>query len=100
MMLNPFSLDPQFLDPANGVFYPNNSAIGSIGEPVGVTTDILGNSRDLSPTPGAYEILASINADMGAKSLLLPVQKTCYSSTETVTVTIRNYSSSTRWRHP
>ena len=34
------SLDPQFLDPANGVFYPNNSAIGSIGRSGQHTTHI------------------------------------------------------------
>ena len=94
--LQSVSVDPTFANVATGNFYPNNSAIANIGAAVGVTTDILNAPRSTSsPTPGAYEIIASVNADMGVKSLLVPLQQTCYSNAETVTVTIKNYSAST-----
>ena len=94
--LQSVSVDPTFASVATGNFYPNNNAIANAGAAVGVTTDILNALRSATaPTPGAYEIIASINADMGVKSLLLPLQQTCYSNAETVTVTIKNYSAST-----
>ena len=50
------SVDPQFLDPNSGFYYPNNSAMDNLGTPVGVTTDITGATRSTTtPDIGAYE---------------------------------------------
>jgi hypothetical protein len=89
------SVDPAFANPGAGDFYPNNPLLDNAGVGVGVSEDIVGVVRDpISPVPGAYEILAAVGVDVGAQQLLLPVNKSCYSSSETVTVTIRNYSAS------
>lgn len=90
------AVDPVFADAATANFYPNNSAIASIGAPVGVTTDILGTTRSAgAPTPGAYEVVAAVGTDMGAVTLITPPQQGCYSGPQTITVQIRNYSAST-----
>ncbi len=90
------SVDPVFADASTANFYPNNSAISSIGAPVGVTVDIIGTTRSAgAPTPGAYEVVAAVGTDVGAVTLITPTQEGCYSATETVTVQIRNYSANT-----
>ncbi|MGZ8544234.1 MAG: beta strand repeat-containing protein, partial [Flavisolibacter sp.] len=90
------SVDPVFADAANANFYPNNSAISSIGAAVGVTTDIIGTTRSAgAPTPGAFEVVAAVGTDVGAVTLITPAQQACYSGAETITVQIRNYSANT-----
>jgi hypothetical protein len=53
---NSFSVNPQFVDPTNGDYTPNSGAMDNGGTNVGITTDILGNSRDnTTPDLGAIE---------------------------------------------
>ena len=87
------SVDPVFADAVNGNFYPINSTIASAGANVGVNSDIIGTVRDATPTPGSYETVATVGTDVGAVDLLVPAQQNCYSNAETVTVVIRNFSS-------
>jgi gliding motility-associated-like protein len=53
---NSVSIDPQYFDPANGDFTPQQAVVDNIGEPVGIATDINDAARSLTtPDPGAIE---------------------------------------------
>ncbi len=85
--------DPQFLSVATGNLLPLNGSVATAGGAAGVTTDIVNTPRNAStPTPGAYEVVPPQGIDLGVMRLVSPVQKNCYSATETVSVKIRNYS--------
>ncbi|HEX6914216.1 MAG TPA: right-handed parallel beta-helix repeat-containing protein, partial [Chitinophagaceae bacterium] len=92
------SVDPLYINPAAGNYMPNSSLVNNIGTPVGITTDIQDSARSgTAPDPGAYEfsnLTAGIN--MMAEALLSPVNSAtgCYTGTETVSVRIRNTSTS------
>jgi hypothetical protein len=89
--------DPLFIDPSIGDYRPRSNFIDNKATPItGITTDITGAPRDaVTPDPGAYEF-ATVTAglNMGAEALVTPdvVGSGCYSSTETVTVRVRNSS--------
>jgi metal-sulfur cluster biosynthetic enzyme len=90
------SVDPMFANPSSGDFRPTEPSIMFAGANVGVATDILGVTRVLAnPTPGAYEILPPTGIDLGVKRLISPVAQQCVSTPQTVSVKIRNYSSTT-----
>jgi metal-sulfur cluster biosynthetic enzyme len=90
------SVDPMFANPSSGDFKPTEPSLMFAGANVGVTTDILGVSRILAnPTPGAYEILPPTGIDLGVKRLVSPVAQQCISTLQTVSVKIRNFSSTT-----
>lgn len=53
---NSVDKNPQFVDAATGDFTPNSGAMDNAGTPVGITTDILNNTRDnTTPDIGAIE---------------------------------------------
>jgi len=87
------NVDPLFVNASTGNLYPNNGVIAYAGAPLGVTTDIVNTPRNpTQPTPGAFENLPPQGIDVGITGLVSPIQKDCNTATETVTVTLRNYS--------
>ena len=91
-----YELDPIFTNAGSGDFKPTNSVMDSKGTPVGVLKDIVDSTRSTTtPDIGAYEfntITAGLN--FGAVSMVSPATVTsgCYSSSETVTIQIKNSS--------
>ncbi len=71
-----------------------NTGLDGQGTPIaGITTDIDGDTRNVTtPDLGADEFTPAAGVDMGATALVSPAASGCYTATETVTVTIRNYS--------
>ncbi|MFC5269295.1 T9SS type A sorting domain-containing protein [Adhaeribacter terreus] len=90
--MNSVAVNPLFTNMTVGNFQPTNPSLNNIGQPLAaVTDDITGATRNTTnPDPGAYEFTPSA-LDLGAIALLAPVEKNCYSSTEQVTVAIKNY---------
>jgi parallel beta-helix repeat protein len=77
--------DPMFT--GSGNFTPQNALINGIGANLGITTDILGNSRSASPDPGAYEFtVAGLDADISWIAPVMPVT----AGLKTITVNITN----------
>ncbi|MEO6404478.1 MAG: T9SS type A sorting domain-containing protein [Ferruginibacter sp.] len=99
---NSFSADPLYVNPTAAI--PDlHVSTGTPAEGTGlliasVTDDFDGQSRaSLSPTDigadaGDY---ALVGLDMGAIALVSPAITGCYTATETVTVTIKNFSATT-----
>ncbi len=53
--------DPEFVDESIGNFLPTNFLVNNVGDPVGITTDILNVTRsNTAPDPGAYEFNACV----------------------------------------
>ncbi len=74
------------------VFSPvNNTGVSLTPD---VTDDIDGDVRTATPDIGADEYTPSSGVDMGAIALFAPGVG-CYTTTETVTITIKNYQSTT-----
>jgi hypothetical protein len=98
---NSISVDPTFANPSAlpADYTPTTSLVNNIGISVGVSTDILNITRNITtPDPGAYEfstLTAGVN--MGAEALVTPMVQAsgCYGNAETVTIKIRNNSFST-----
>ena len=103
---NSFSVIPLFNSPTDLHIVSNvlNNK-GAVG--LGITDDIDGDVRcplvgcagsTLKPDIGADEFLgAPITVDLGVDELASPTQKSCYTSTETVTVKIHNYNNTTHY---
>jgi len=92
---NSVSILPPFVSPTNlHIDIALGFTVDNLGTPIaGVTTDIDGDTRNFAvPDIGADEFNVVTGIDFGAKNLVLPVDKTCYSAAETVTIRIRNYS--------
>ena len=93
------SLDPGFVNPGAGNYTPTSSLADNKGMPQGVLKDILDSMRSsITPDIGAYEfstLTAGIN--MSAQGLITPAMAAngCYTNAETVTIRIRNSSTST-----
>jgi trimeric autotransporter adhesin len=70
----------------------SNLTLDNLGTPItGITTDIDNETRNVTtPDMGADEFTPAA-LDMGATILVAPATTGCYTSTETVTVTIKNY---------
>lgn len=85
--------NPTFLSPGTGNYTPTEITIDAIGFPVGVLTDINNSPRSsTNPDPGAYEFTVS-PFDIGVVSMSSPNIGGCYSSSQNVTVLIKNYGS-------
>ena len=93
------SLDPMYINPGSEVFEPTSSLVNNIGTPVGVLTDIRDSARSATlPDAGAYEFsVLTPGLNVGAETLVTPPQGRggCYTNSETVTIRIRNTSTST-----
>jgi len=99
--LNSKNVDPSFSTSTN--LHSSSSILNAAatpitiaaGYPIDVLTDIDGQSRDATtPDIGADEFTVS-SIDMGATALVSPPAGGCYSSSQTVTVTIKNYGGTT-----
>lgn len=101
---NSISMDPLFASPTDlhvSLNFLNDRGAAGLG----IADDIDGDIRcpniacagtTLRPDIGADEFLgAPILVDMGVVTLANPVQTSCYSDSETVTVTIKNFNSQT-----
>lgn len=84
--------NPAFAAAGSGDFTPTGGGINNIGDPVGVTTDILGNARSATaPDPGAFEFAGPLN-DVGVTLIQNPTPITT-ATPQNVDVTIRNFGS-------
>jgi len=72
------SVDPSFSVSLNNDFTPTAAAINDMGANLGVTIDLLGNSRAAFPDPGAYEFTATgcTNAPIAGTARAL-ISNTC-----------------------
>jgi hypothetical protein len=85
-------VDPSFFSATN--LHTSSAAMNEAGTAIpGITSDIDGDARGNPPDIGADEYFL-FYVDMGATALVTPLASGCYTSAETVTVTIKNYSSS------
>ncbi len=89
-------IDPLFTNASGADFKPTSSTLDGKGTPVGVLKDIVDSTRSLTtPDIGAYEYSTiTVGLNFGAVSLVSPATVTsgCYSSSETVTIQIKNSS--------
>lgn len=91
------SLDPLYQSIPGSDYHPTAGAMDNLGTPVGILTDITGATRSVTtPDMGAYEFTVTSGIDMSAQSLVTPAVASngCYTSAETVTIKIRNSSTS------
>lgn len=86
-----YNLDPAFNNPAAGDLMPTNASLNNLGANLGVTDDILSNTRNPStPDIGAWEFSSS--PDFGVFQILQPSSGCILSATTTVQVQVKNFS--------
>jgi hypothetical protein len=85
------NLDPVFAHPASGNILPLSSGIDNIGTPIpSVTVDQSGAARSATtPDVGAFEF-TGIPGDLLLEKGELFFESQCYSTTDTVSITIKN----------
>jgi hypothetical protein len=89
------SANPGFVSPGTADFTPTSNVVNNIGINVGVTTDILNQSRSAStPDPGCYEFTVPAT-DLGVTNIVSPNTGGCYTNSETIVVTIKNFGLNT-----
>ncbi|MFN3446494.1 MAG: right-handed parallel beta-helix repeat-containing protein, partial [Bacteroidia bacterium] len=92
---NSVSFDPVFTAPASGNHMPLSINVDNIGTPVGILTDVTGNTRSLTtPDVGAYEF-TGLSGDINVVSGSLKRSSGCYSNVDSVFITVRNIIGST-----
>jgi parallel beta-helix repeat protein len=86
------TLDPQFVNIANGDFTPSNNALKNIGDNVTafVPKDFNYNFRSIAPTIGAIELYGNIRNDIGIASIESPGTTMC-ADTQNLVVKVANY---------
>jgi len=85
------SIEPIFTDPSTQNYEPSNFSLDNLGFNVGIATDINNNVRSTTaPDMGAYEFTIS-PIDMGVSGFVSPGTTGCYTATENIVVTIKNY---------
>ncbi|MBK7764062.1 MAG: hypothetical protein IPI46_12070 [Bacteroidetes bacterium] len=91
-------VNPFYNNPALNDYAPTEVSMNDLGAVLGVTTDITGAARPTPPSTypdmGAYEFSVA-PIDLGMFSFDGPGTLGCYSATQDVTVTIKNYGTST-----
>ena len=87
--VNSLNIDPTFTSATD--LHTINSALAAGTAISGVTVDIDGETRNTPPYIGADEIPV-VAVDIAAVALLTPAVSSCYSTAETVSVTVRNAS--------
>ncbi len=93
--LNSSASNPVFANAASGDYTPLSINVDNLGTNVGVTTDILGQTRSTTtPDVGAYEF-TGVAGDLGVTSTILKRSGVCYSTIDTVKVTVTNLIGST-----
>jgi hypothetical protein len=92
---NSVAFNPVFTAPASGNHTPLSINVDNIGTPVGILTDVTGNTRSLTtPDAGAYEF-TGLSGDISVVSGSLKRSSACYSNVDSVFVTVRNIIGST-----
>lgn len=87
---NSVPFDPVFTAPTSGNHTPLSINVDNIGTPVGITTDVTGNTRSLTtPDAGAYEF-TGLSGDIGVIDGSLKRSSACYTNVDSVFVTVRN----------
>jgi subtilisin-like proprotein convertase family protein len=93
--VNSKNIEPVFVSPSDlHLDLTANAALDNLGTPVsGISLDIDGDVRNATtPDMGADEFTTITGVDLGIKGLVNPIEKNCYGTSETVTVTLKNYS--------
>ncbi|MCF8429092.1 MAG: T9SS type A sorting domain-containing protein [Bacteroidia bacterium] len=92
---NSISADPVFINLTTGNITPLSSNVDDKGTPIGVLNDVNGNIRSTStPDLGALEF-TSIASDIAINNIVIAKSSVCYSSADTIKITIHNLIGST-----
>lgn len=87
--------NPVFASAASGNLTPLSNGVDNVGTPLGVLTDIEGNSRSTTtPDAGAYEFVG-VPGDVQLVEANIVRFNSCYNSNDTVWVNIKNVVGST-----
>jgi hypothetical protein len=92
---NSVAFDPVFTAPATGNHTPLSINVDNIGTPIGIVSDVIGNTRSLTtPDAGAYEF-TGLSGDISVINGSLIRSSLCYSNADSVFIRVRNVIGST-----
>jgi hypothetical protein len=87
---NSISADPVYVNLITGNFTPLSSNVDDKGIPIGILTDVNGSIRSTTtPDLGAREF-TSLTSDIAISNLSIAKSSVCYSSIDTIKITITN----------